>query len=57
MRNSQIKRAEQAIATIREQGELPPEVADALQELVDEVRAIEGPLSKLAASIDLPNRG
>ncbi len=38
------------IATIREQGELPPEVADALQELVDDVRGVASHLLKLAAS-------
>jgi len=33
MPSSQLKRAERAIQTIRDQAELPPETADALQEL------------------------
>jgi hypothetical protein len=37
-----LKRAERAMQTIRDQAELPPETADALQELVDVVRNIEG---------------
>jgi uncharacterized membrane protein YccC len=65
MPSSQLKRAEQAIAMIRDQNELPREAADALQELVDVVRAIEGRLSMLegkgrlrpTAEMDLPNRG
>jgi hypothetical protein len=47
MPSSQLKRAERAIQTIRDQAELPPETADALQELVDVVRNIEGRLSAL----------
>jgi hypothetical protein len=35
MPSSQLKRAERAIQTIRDQPELPPETADALQEIVD----------------------
>ena len=34
MPSSQLKRAERAIEAIRNQSELPPEAADALQELV-----------------------
>jgi hypothetical protein len=45
MPSSQLKRAERSIQTIRDQGELPPETADAPQELVDAIRAIEGRLS------------
>ena len=33
MPSSQLKRAERSIQTIRDQAELPPETADALQEL------------------------
>jgi hypothetical protein len=40
----QLKRAERAIERIREQAELPPETAIALQELVDVVRNVEGPI-------------
>jgi hypothetical protein len=47
MPSSQLKRAERSIQTIRDQAELPPETADALQELVDVIRAIEGRLSAL----------
>jgi hypothetical protein len=64
MPSSQLKRAERAIQTIRDQGELPPETADALQELVDVIRAIEGRLSALegkgnarpADAMNLPNQ-
>jgi hypothetical protein len=41
MPSSQLKRAERAIETIRIQSELPPEAADALQELVEAIRTIE----------------
>jgi hypothetical protein len=60
---SQLKRAEPAIQTIRDQAELPPETADALQ-IVDVIRTIEGRLSTLegkgdlrpSAEMELPNR-
>jgi hypothetical protein len=35
MSSSQLKRAERAMQSIRDQAELPPETADALQELVE----------------------
>jgi uncharacterized membrane protein YccC len=62
--SSHLKRAERAIQTIRDQAELPPETADALQELVDVVRNIEGRLSALenkghphpTEAMALPNR-
>jgi hypothetical protein len=38
---SQLKRAERAIQAIRDQAELPPEAADALEELVDVVGTME----------------
>jgi uncharacterized membrane protein YccC len=47
MPSSQLKRAERAIEAIRNQSELPPEAADALQELVAVVRAIESRLTVL----------
>jgi hypothetical protein len=47
MPSSHLKRAERAIQSIRDQAELPPETADALQELVDVVRYIDGRLSAL----------
>ena len=47
MPRSQLKRAEKAIATIREQAELPPEAADALEEIVAAVRTVEGRLADL----------
>jgi hypothetical protein len=64
MPSSQLKRAERSIQTIRDQGELPPETADALQELVDVIQAIEGRLSALESkgnarptdAMDLPNQ-
>ena len=60
---TQLNRAERAIERIREQAELPPETAIALQELIDVVRDIEGRLSALegrgrhypTAEMDLPN--
>jgi uncharacterized membrane protein YccC len=63
MPSSQLKRAERAIQTIRDQAELPPETADALQEIVDVIRTIEGRLSTLegkgnprpSAAMELPN--
>jgi hypothetical protein len=42
MPSGQLKRAELSMQTIRDQGELPPETADALQELVDVIRASKG---------------
>jgi uncharacterized membrane protein YccC len=61
---SQLKRAERAIEKIREQTELPPEAAIALQELVEVIRTIENRLSVLegkgrihpTAEMGLPNR-
>jgi hypothetical protein len=47
MPGSQLKRAERAIQAIRDQGELPLETAEALTEIVDAVRNIEGRLSAL----------
>jgi uncharacterized membrane protein YccC len=47
MPSSQLKRAERAIQAIRDQADLPPEAADALQELVDVIRTIEGRVSSL----------
>jgi hypothetical protein len=47
MPSSQLKRAERAIQTIRDRAELPPETADALQEIVDVIRTIDGRLSTL----------
>jgi uncharacterized membrane protein YccC len=64
MPSSQLKRAERAIQAIRDQAAIPPETADALDELVDAVRSIEGRLSALegrshprsTAEMELPNR-
>jgi hypothetical protein len=64
MPSSQLKRAERAIQAIRDQAELPPETADALKELVNAGRAIEGRLSALESegrlhpteTMALPNR-
>jgi prefoldin subunit 5 len=64
MPSSQLKRAERAIQTIRDQAELLPEAADALQEIVDVIRTIEGRLSTLegkghlrpSAEMELPNQ-
>jgi uncharacterized membrane protein YccC len=63
MPSSQLKRAERAIQAIRDQAELPPEAADALLEIVDVIRTIEGRLSTLegkgnlrpSAEMELPN--
>jgi len=65
MLGAQLKRAERAIAVIREQGELPPETAEALDEIVAAIRTVEGRLAALegkehkpppTAQMDLPNR-
>jgi uncharacterized membrane protein YccC len=64
MPSSHLERAERAIQTIRDQAELPPETADALQAIVDVIRTIEGRLSALEAEghlspskeMELPNR-
>ena len=64
MPSSQLKRAARAIQAIRDQAALPPETADALQELVDAVRTIEGRLSAIEGkgnarpteAMALPNR-
>jgi hypothetical protein len=61
---TQLKRAERAIERIREQADLPPETAIALQEIVDVVRNVEGRLSAMedkernhpTAEMALPNR-
>jgi hypothetical protein len=47
MSSSQLKRAERAMQSIRDQTELPPETAEALDALVDVIRTIEGRLSAL----------
>ena len=47
MPSSQLKRAEKAIAAIREQSELPPEAAEALEEIVAAIRTVEGRLADL----------
>jgi hypothetical protein len=57
MPSSQLKRAERSIQTIRDQREHPPETADALQELVDVIRAIEGRLSALEGKGTARQRG
>jgi hypothetical protein len=64
MPNAQLKRTERAISLIRERDGLPPEAADALEELVGAAKALESRLSKLedkghvapTASMDLTNR-
>jgi hypothetical protein len=64
MPSSQLKRTERAIAMIRSGSGLPREAADALQELVDVIRALEGRLAILearrrpgpTAEMDPPNR-
>jgi hypothetical protein len=47
MPGSHLKRAEKAIEAIRNQSELPAEAADALQELVDAIRHLEGRIAGL----------
>ena len=64
MSSSQLKRAERAMQSIRDQAELPPETADALAALIDVIRNIEGRLSALeikgkphpTEAMALPNR-
>jgi hypothetical protein len=60
MSNAQLKRAEYALAEIRENGEIG--TANAMQELIDIVRTLEGRISDLeregrakpAKAMDLP---
>jgi Histidine phosphatase superfamily (branch 1) len=52
MPSSQLKRAERAIQTIRDQSELPPETADALQEIDAGGKGHLRP----SAEMELPNR-
>jgi hypothetical protein len=47
MSSSQLKRAERAIQATRDQARLPPEAAEALQELVDAVRTIGSRLTTI----------
>ncbi len=47
MPSSQLKRADRAIAAIGAQSELPPEAAEALEEIVAAVRAVEARLADL----------
>jgi hypothetical protein len=54
MPGSHLKRAEKAIEAIRNQSELPPEAADALQELVDAVRHLEGRIAGLEGKWQSP---
>ncbi len=56
MPSSQLKRAERAIQAIRDQAELPPEAADALQELVDAVRTIETRLATIEQGRPSPTK-
>jgi hypothetical protein len=64
MPSCHLKRAERAIQSIRDQAELPPETTDALQELVDVARNMDGRLSALESkgklhpteAMALPNR-
>jgi uncharacterized membrane protein YccC len=61
---NQLKRAERAVERIKEQAELPPETAIALEDIVEAVRNIEQRLSALegkpridpTAEMGLPNR-
>jgi hypothetical protein len=65
MAGSQLKRAEKTIAAIRNRGELSPETAQALAEIIGAIRTIEGRLADLegrgrakhTAAMELPNRG
>lgn len=54
MPGSHLKRAEKAIEAIRNQSELPSEAADALQELVDAVRHLEGRIAGLEGKRQSP---
>jgi hypothetical protein len=64
MPSAQLKRAERAIAVIRERDELPPETAEALDEIVAAIRTVEGRVAALegkehkppTAQMDLPSR-
>jgi hypothetical protein len=57
MPTSQLKRAERAIQAIRDQAELPPEAADALEGLVDVVGTMENRVAALEGKgSSSPNR-
>ncbi len=47
MPSSQLKRAERSIAAIREQAELSPGTADAIEEIVAAIRTVERRLEML----------
>jgi hypothetical protein len=47
MPSSQLKRAEQGLAAMREKQEMPPEAADAKEEIVAAIRAVERRLAIL----------
>ena len=47
MPSAQLKRAERAVAAIRQQAELPPETAVALDEIIAAIRSVEGRLVAL----------
>jgi hypothetical protein len=64
MAANQLNRVERAIAKVREQVELPPETAIALEEILESIRNIEDRLSLMeskgrihpTAEMGLPNR-
>jgi hypothetical protein len=47
MPSSQLKRAEKAIAVIREASELPPEAADVMEELIKALRIVDRRLAAI----------
>ena len=62
MQQEELRRAEQAVEKIRERAELAPEIAAALEAIVEAVRKIDGRLSIFkgrihpTAETGLPNR-
>ena len=64
MHSSKSKRLEQAIQSLRDRADWSPQAAEALEDLCDAIREIDGRLSTLegrqrlrpTAEMDLPNR-
>ena len=48
MPSSELERAERAIAAIRDQRELPPDIVEALEEIVNAIGSVDRRLATLA---------
>jgi hypothetical protein len=54
MPSSHLKRAERAIAAIRHHGELPPEIVEALEEIVGAIRSVDRSMAMLGGNAISP---